>query len=157
MKVVQHAIAVLARVYALRVDLEAFTKACHKSNWCRHVLTIILRQVGAFRPRTFFPLSFHGPIRRPVSRLPARPNHLPVMATCVGVWVWVTRRNRQHIDGWKTRVRGLQYSAEKIIVKLGDFTTVGAVHFYLAKRVVVTWHWVRPDHAEIMLAVGAHE
>src|SRR6266446_398704 len=48
MEIVQDAIAVVGPVLALRVDLEAFTEACHKLNRCRHTLSIILRQAGVF-------------------------------------------------------------------------------------------------------------
>ena len=39
MKVVQDTIAVGSPVLALRVDLEAFTEACHELNRCRHCLS----------------------------------------------------------------------------------------------------------------------
>jgi hypothetical protein len=48
MEVVQNAIPVLPAILALRVDLEAFTEACHQLNRCRHTLCIMLRQAGIF-------------------------------------------------------------------------------------------------------------
>ena len=113
-----------------------------------------LRQTGW---RTSAPPSFHWPIRRSVPRFPACPDHLPVVATGVRVGVQITGRNRQHFNGWNTRVRGAHNSVNQKIIKFGHFTTVGALHFYLTARVVVAWHWVRPDHAEMMFAIGAHK
>jgi hypothetical protein len=107
--------------------------------------------------RTFFPLSFHGPIRGSVSCLPACPDHLPVVATGVRVGVRVTRRNRQHRNGWNTRVWGLRNSVDKKIIKFGDFAAVGTLHFDLAAKMVVAWQWVGPDHAEMMFAIRTHE
>src|SRR6266513_2469896 len=107
--------------------------------------------------QTEFPLSFHGPIRHPVRRLPACPDHLPVIATGVRVGVRVSRRNRQHFNGWNTRVRGTHDSVDKEIVNLSLFLTIGALHSYLAAKMVVGRNRFGPDHAEMMFAIGAHE
>jgi hypothetical protein len=42
-------------------------------------------------------------------------------------------------------------------VKFSDFTAVGAFHFYVAARVSVIRQWLRPDHTEMALAIGAHK
>jgi len=103
------------------------------------------------------PLLFRRPIRGSVPRLPACPDHLPVVATGVRVGVWVTGRNRQTVNGWNTRVWGLRNSVDKKIVEFGHFITVGTLHFDLAARMVVTRKSFGPDHAEMMFAIGAHE
>jgi len=76
-------------------------------------------------------------VRGSISRLPACPDLMPVVATGVRVGVRVTRRNRQHVDGWNTRVWGLGNSVDKKIVEFGHFITVGALYFDLAARIVV--------------------
>src|SRR5260370_4590388 len=111
----------------------------------------------SFFPRAcrFFPLSFHWPVRSPVSRLPA--DHLPVVATGVRVGVRVTRRNRQHVNGWNIRVRGTHDSVYQEIVDLGHFLAIGALYFDLAAKMVVTRKRFGPDHAEMMFAIRAHK
>jgi len=59
---------------------------------------------------------------------------LPVVATSVRVGVRITGRNRQHLNGWNTRVRSAHDSAYKEIVKLGHVLTVRAFYFDLAAR-----------------------
>src|SRR5882672_8359541 len=102
-------------------------------------------------------LSFHGPMRRPVSRLPACPDHLPVVATGVRVGVRVAGRNRQNLDSRYAGLRSLHNSVDKKIVKFGHFITVGALHFDLAAKMVVGRNRFGPDHAEMMFAIGAHK
>ena len=77
------------------------------------------------------------PTRRPVPRLPTCPDLVPIIATGIRVGVRVTRRNRQHLNGWNTRVWGLGNSVDKKIVEFGHFITVGALYFDLAARIVV--------------------
>src|SRR5260370_3327 len=93
----------------------------------------------------------------PVPRLPTCPDHLPAFATGVRVGVRVTGRNRQHRNGWNTRVRSAHDSAYKEIVNLGHFLTIGALHFDLAAKMVVGRNTFGPGHAEMMFAIGAHE
>jgi hypothetical protein len=54
-------------------------------------------------------------------------------------------------------LRSLHYFVDEIIVQFGDFPAVGALYFDLAAKMVVAWQWVRPDNAEMMFAIGAHE
>jgi len=42
------------------------------------------------------------------------------------------------------------------IVKLGNFTAVGALHFYLAAKMVVGRKWFGPDYAEMMFAIRTY-
>src|SRR6266699_5006626 len=100
--------------------------------------------------------SFHRPIRGSVSRLPACPDLMPVVATGVRVGVRVGVRNRQHLNGWNTRVWSAHDSLDKKIVESSHVLTVGPLYFDLAANVVVAWQWIRPDHAEMALAIGAH-
>src|SRR5205807_9267983 len=60
-------------------------------------------------------------------------------------------------NGQNTRVRSLHYFVDEKIVKLGDFAAVGALHFDLAAKMVVTRKRVGPDHAEMMFAIRAHK
>jgi hypothetical protein len=83
--------------------------------------------VAANRWRTSAPLSFHGPIHRPVPRLPACPDQVPVITSGVRVGVRVSRRNRQDLNGRNTRVRSPHNSVNQKIIKFGHFATVGAV------------------------------
>ena len=102
-------------------------------------------------------MSFHGPIRRPVPRLPARPDLVPVIASSMRVGVRVSRRNRQDLDGWDARVRSAHNSVNQKIIKFGHFLTVGAFNFDLAAKMVVGRKRFGPDHAEMMFAIRTHE
>jgi len=82
---------------------------------------------------------------------------MPIVAASIRVGVRVTRRNRQNLDRRYAGFGSLHYFVDEIIVKFGDLAAVGALHFYLAATVVVAWHWVGPDHTEIVLAIGAHQ
>jgi len=102
------------------------------------------------------PLSFHGPIRGPVSRLPACPDLMPVVAASIRVRVRVTRRNRQHLNGWNTRLRSAHDSVDEKIVEFSHVVTVGALYFDLAAKMVMVRKRVGPDDAEMTFAIGAH-
>jgi len=82
---------------------------------------------------------------------------MPVVAASIRVGVRVTRRNRQHLNGWNTRVRSAHDSVYKEIVKLSQFLTIGALHFYLAAKIVVGRNRSGPDHAEVAFAIRAHK
>jgi len=69
----------------------------------------------------------------------------------------VTRRNRQHFNGWKTRVWRLHNPVDKKIVKFGHFTAVGTFYFDLAAKMVVGRKRFGPDHAEMTFAIGTHK
>jgi hypothetical protein len=103
------------------------------------------------------PLLFRRPIRGPVPRLPTCPDLLPVVTTGSRVGVRVAGRNRQHVNGWNTRVWELRNSVDKKIVEFGHFITVGTLHFDLAAKMVVGRNRFGPDHAEMMFAIRAHE
>src|SRR6266478_8951921 len=103
---------------------------CREAFW----LTKSLRQT---KSRTSAPLSFHGPIRGPVSRLPACPDLMPVVATGSRVGVQITRRNRQDLDRRYAGFRSLHYFVDEKIVNLGHFLTIGALYFDLAAKMVV--------------------
>jgi hypothetical protein len=102
-------------------------------------------------------LNFARPIRRPVSRLPARPDQVPVITSSIRVGIRVTWRNRQHFNSWNTRVRGAHDSVYKEIINLGHFLTIGALYFDLAAKMVVSWKRFGPDHAEMIFAIRTHE
>jgi hypothetical protein len=95
--------------------------------------------------RTSAPLSFRRPIRHSVPRLPACPDLMPVVATDVRVGVRVAGRNRQHFNGWNSRVRRAHDSVDKKIVEFSHVLTVGALYFDLAAKMVVVRKRVGPD------------
>jgi len=102
--------------------------------------TRVSADLGKLLHSSCFPLSFHGPVRRPVPRLlPACPDSLPIVATGVRVWIRVAWRNRQYFDFRYAGLRSLQDSIDEIGVKFSDFAAVGAFHFYFAARVGVIW------------------
>jgi len=107
--------------------------------------------------RIFSPMSFHWPIRGSVSRLPASPDLVPIIATGIRVRVRVTRRNRQTVNGWNTRVWSAHDSVDEKIVEFGYIVTVRALYFDLAADMVVAWQWVGPDDAEMTFAIGVHK
>jgi len=102
-------------------------------------------------------MSFHWPIRGSVSRLPASPDLVPIIATGIRVRVRVTRRNRQTVNGWNTRVWSAHDSVDEKIVEFGYIVTVRALYFDLAADMVVAWQWVGPDDAEMTFAIGVHK
>src|SRR5437016_801949 len=81
---------------------------------------------------------------------------MPVVAAGVRVGVRITRRNRQHLNGWNTRVRGAHDSVDQKIVEFSHVPTVGALYSDLAANMVVAWQWVGPDDAEMTFATGTH-
>src|SRR5437879_14303 len=97
------------------------------------------------------------PIDRSEPRCSVRENPLPPLDTSVRVGLRVAGRNRQDLDRRYAGFRSLQYFVDEKIVKLGDFSAVGALHSYLAAKMVVGRKTFGPDDAEIVFAVRAHE
>jgi len=96
-------------------------------------------------------------MRGSVPRLPACPDHLPVITSGIRVRVQITGRNRQTVNGWNTRVRSAHDSVDKKIVKFGHFATVGTLHFDLAAKMVVGRKTFGPDHAKMVFAIRTHK